>query len=603
MFKEAEAEFVRARSIADPSDPALHNAAYGMFGQDHERNPAFAGVRVEEARARARASYARMTAHELLPLAVQQVIDAGKLLGAAEGRKRAKLVAETFPDLARAQYLHAYMDLEFVRSLDESIDKRPFLRRTLAITERAARDFPDSPVLAGFYAKLLFLLGEYHAAERECRRSLAMKDPDDPQHDCIPPGSIGGEHSGARLVSLACEFHEMINNILVVASDYWESMSSESQRGRFLRISFGALEDEYRKVDRSYAFSMSEVQSFVKEHSSWRYWACAICDRKKFMDTGSLLSHMCSKHPRAALPRLQSILDPKLSDEALQDEVDGFTFCEDQQDMICFKRDCGVFRWLFYAPSSGVGPRSIPDIKEKKREKGRMVLESIKEKMKTLPADRSSAEFAEALPKIQEKWNDFLKYSAFDYRGPVLTLARSYLWRELKKCMTEDPELAAKKITLADIDAVFTKKVDKLVNADGDHETGDINQSSQTNGAPMDSEDYQESANITESSYPASSVAESENELVAKLDKLKIDSKESEVHDENESSEAPTKNTDSSDLTINMAESRNDQDIRIEPDLSDTNQESEVQVEESSDQLTNMGESGNDLDRAGIPAD
>nr|TKW01482.1 hypothetical protein SEVIR_8G184000v2 [Setaria viridis] len=584
MYAEAEAEFRRAQTIHRPSDPALHNAAYGMQ------------------------------------------------LGVAEGRKRAKLVAETFPNLARAQHLQAYMDLEFVRSLDAAIDKRPFLRRTLAMAERAARAFPRSPVIASFHARLLFVLGEYDAAERECRRALDMKEPDDPQMDCIPTWSIGGENRGARLVSLACEFHELLNKILVAASDYWDSMNGESQRDGFLRLRFDVLQDEYRKVDRSCAFAMSDVRSFVEEHKAWRFWDCPICDRKKFVESGLLLSHMCNKHPRAVLPRLQSLLDQTtLSDEALEsdDSLDGVTFCEDsaEQDMICFSKSSDVFKWLFYAPSSGVGAKPFPELLEQKREKGCMLLESIKDKMKTLPADKSSTEFSEALPRIRESWNEFLKASVLDYRGAILTLARSFLWRELKKCMTEDPELAAKKISATDIDAVFTKEVEPS-RAEEDRETGDNKQPSQADGALMVSGDYEESdvdvkdesceklENNMESSDPAISVAEGNNGLYAKLDILDIDAKISENNQESavhvEKAEIPANNTKSADLATSVAQSGNDLDatldkLDIDPKINENNQESEVQVEgessvamvtntELSDPATNMAESRNDLD-------
>ncbi|CAL4992045.1 unnamed protein product [Urochloa decumbens] len=636
MYGEAESEFRRARSIPDPTDPALTNAAYGMYeGYEHERDPAFAAERVEEARERARASYARMTVEELVPMAARKVLDTGRLLGAAEGRKSARLVAKTFPNLGRAQHLQAYMDLEFVRSLDAAIDKRPFLRRTLAVAERAAA-FPRSPVIASFHGRLLFVLGEYDAAERECRRALDMKEPDDPQLDCIPPGSIGGENRGARLVSLACEFHELLNKILVAASDYWDSMSGERQRDSFLRVRFGVLEDEYRKVDLSYAFAVSDVRSFVNEHKVWRFWVCPICDRKKFVDSGLLLSHMCSKHPRAVLPRLQSLLDQTIDDRALlecDDSLGGVTFSEDaaEQDMVCFNKSSGVFKWLFYAPSSGVGAKPFAEVREQKREKGCMFLDSIKDKMKTLPADKSSTEFSEALPRIQELWHEFLKASVFDYRGAILTLARSFLWRELKKSMTEDPELAAKRISATDIDAVFTKEIEPS-HAEEDHETGDNIQPSQEDGALMVSEDHDESdvyvkdesseklANNMDSSDLAVSVAESKNDLDAKLNGLDIDPKISEINQQSEvrveydeSSETPTNNTESSDLATSVAASMNGLDatldkLDIDSKVSENNQESEVQVEggesseamvtntELSDPAINITESRNGLD-------
>ena len=104
---------------------------------------------------------------------------------------------------------------------------------------------------------------------------------------------------------------------------------------------------------------------------------------------------MCSKHPRAVLPRLQSLLDQALDSEASEEDfLVGVTFCEDsaEQDMICLKKSSVVFKWLFYAPSSGVGAKPLPEVRAKKREKGCMILEGIKEKMRTLPTDKSSTE-------------------------------------------------------------------------------------------------------------------------------------------------------------------------------------------------------------------
>ncbi|XP_062183215.1 uncharacterized protein LOC133887297 [Phragmites australis] len=650
MYGEAESEYRRAQSILRPVDPAEHNAAYGIVGMyegcERERDPSYAGERVAEARERARASYARMTVEELVPLAVERVLDVCRHHGATEARRQAKRVAESFRKLGRAQYLHAYMDLEFVRSLDASIDKRAFLRRTLVIAERAAQAFPKSVVIASFHARLLFVLGEYHATERECRRALEMKDPDDPQSDCIPPGSISGENLGARLVSMACEFHELLNKILMEASDYWNSMSTERQRDSFLRVRLDVLQDEYSKVDLSYAFTMSDVRSFVKEHKSWRFWVCPICDGKKFVDTGLLLTHMCSKHPRVVLPRLQSVLDLKLSDKALEsdDSLDGITFCQDsdQQDMICFNERNDIFKWLFYAPSSGVGAKPFPEVREKKCMKGYMLLESIKEKMKTLPTDKSTTEFAEALPEIQELWNNFVKDSALDYRGIILALARSFLWRELVKCMTEDLKVAVKWISAADIDAIFANEPDSpdspAVEEHGsktshankeDQETGDDKQSLRTDGdlkiidndqeseVHVEDESSETPANNTELSDPPIKVAESGNDLEAKFGNLEIELKiskhhqESDVHVEVESSETPANNTELSDPPIKVAESGNDLDAEVENleidlKISEHHQESEFHVEEGSSQTTakdtelsdpaiNVAGSGNDL--------
>jgi len=107
--------------------------------------------------------------------------------------------------------------------------------------------------------------------------------------------------------------------------------------------------------------------------------------------------HTCAAStPRAVLPRLQSLLDQALSSEASEEEdfLVGVTFCEDsaEQDMICLNKSSVVFKWLFYAPSSGAGAKPLPEVRAKKREKGCMILEGIKEKMRTLPTDKSSTE-------------------------------------------------------------------------------------------------------------------------------------------------------------------------------------------------------------------
>ncbi|TVU25160.1 hypothetical protein EJB05_27645 [Eragrostis curvula] len=377
------------------------------------------------------------------------------------------------------------MDPEFVCGLDAAIDRSAFLRRTLTSAERAAQAFPKSAVIASFHARLLFVLGEYDAAERECRRALVMKEPDDPQHDCIPPGSISGENRGARLMSLACEFHEL-------PSDYWNSMSSERQQD-FLFVRLDVLQREYNKVDQLRAFTVSDVQSFVKEKGSWRYWVCPICvGNKKFLDTGLLLSHMCSKHPRAVLPRLQSVLDPNLTEKALEgdDSMDGLSFSQDsdQKDVITFDKRSDLFKWLFYAPSSGVGPKPFAEIRETKRHQGNMHLESIKERMKTLPADKSASE------------------------------------KELKKCMTEDQKAAAKFISSADIDAVFTKEEASIFTKEDDtDESLNIIESHEESEVHAADESSETTGNDPELSGPPVNITASVDDLDTRVKNLQID--------------------------------------------------------------------------------
>jgi hypothetical protein len=99
-----------------------------------------AAERVEEAR-------------ELVPFALDD---------AAEGRKQRNPVAEAFPNLARAQYVDTYVDLDFVRVLAASIDKRAFLRQTLIVSERAAQAFPNSAVFTLFHVFSAFITVFYY---------------------------------------------------------------------------------------------------------------------------------------------------------------------------------------------------------------------------------------------------------------------------------------------------------------------------------------------------------------------------------------------------------------------------------------------------------
>uniref|UniRef100_A0A0E0MGX3 DUF629 domain-containing protein n=1 Tax=Oryza punctata TaxID=4537 RepID=A0A0E0MGX3_ORYPU len=479
MLAKAEQAYTSALAIPLPVDPALHNASYGLHGRDR----ATVNARVKDAREKASLAYDRFkkqlidewVADMLQSLGAVEVsallrknphASAKEILKAqrdatVEARKKAKIMADAMPNSARAQCFHGHMDLNFVRLLDEAIDKRSALRRsTLAIADRAAERFPKSVVIASFRAKLLYILGDYDAVERECRRGYAMKNPDDPADDCIPPGSIGGENQGARLITHVSEFHELINKIVRAANLYWNSMTQE-QRGEFLSVRFDELQEDYNKVDRS-PFTISEVLRFGEKHNSYRFWVCPLCDSssKKHTDTVSLLSHMCSKHQRAVLPRLQSVLDQELDRSAFDGDEYSFNkviFSQDsdQRDIVCFKERDQMFKWLFDKPSSGVRTLPLTELIETKRRKGAMLLENMKEKLKTLATDKSSTEFADALPGIQELWIKFVKESSVDYRALILAIGRSLLWRKLKKCMSEDPEVGAKRISAADIDEVL----------------------------------------------------------------------------------------------------------------------------------------------------
>lgn len=414
MAEKAEQAYTSALAIPLPVDPALHNAAYCLHGRDRTT----VNARVKDAREKANLAYGRFKKKvvdewvaEMLqflrgdllrknPRASAKEILKAQRDAMVEARKKAKSMVDAMPNSARAQCFHGLMDLNFVYLLDEAIDKRSALRRsTLAILDRAAERFPKSLVIASFRAKLLYILGDYDAAERDCRRGYTMKNPDDPADDCIPPGSIGGENKGDRLITHVSEFHELINKIVRTANLYWNSMTQE-QRGEFLSVRFDELQEDYNKVDRS-SFTMSDVLRFGEKHNSYRFWVCPLCgsgsSSKKHTDTVSLLSHMCSKHQRAVLPRLRSVLDQELDRSAFEDDEYSFNkviFSQDsdQRNIVCFEERDQMFKWLFDKPSSGVRTLALTELIETKRRTGALLLDNIKEKLKTLATDKSSTE-------------------------------------------------------------------------------------------------------------------------------------------------------------------------------------------------------------------
>ncbi|KAL5203779.1 hypothetical protein ABZP36_008650 [Zizania latifolia] len=487
MYCDAEVEYNRALTIPQPIDPAEHNAAYGLFG----RLRSTVSTRVHEAKERANFCYDSLTkklidigANNALaksegtaavmallqknPEAAAEDIQKAKRRAAMEARNDAVAIAHRFPQSARAQYLHGYMDLSLVRRLDPAVDKRTVLQRsTLPILDRAVVRFPNSVVIACFRAKLHFILGDYDAAESDCHLGMFMQNADDPADDCIPPDSIRGPNRGARLVSHGSQFYEVLNKIGMAAKDYWISMTEEKRREFFSVRIDDLLED---KIDQ---FNISDVKSFDS----------------------------------------------------------------DQRDIICFKETDNMFECLFHVPSSGGRPRPFDKSLENKRSRGTTLLENIKHKMKTLITDEDSTEFAKALPGIHELWLEFVNICVVDYRGPILSRSRLFLWGKLKKCMIDDPEISAKRISVADIDEMLAI----VAHNPGDQEKTKVHKSSPSDHTPKINENNQERLQISsfcsdfhaedksfgtlniELQDPPTSRNENGNKLVEQVGKLLID--------------------------------------------------------------------------------
>lgn len=408
---EAESEARRAIGITFPVDPAENSVAYGLDGRENTTRE----QRVENARRLARFCFeqiASWVSENVVPDAVREVLDISKREGAAKALKRAKVLAERYTYSPRAQCFHGYMNLKFARGLDANIDKRLFLDRIRVDMNKAANRFDSSLVIAMFRAKLCFILGLYDAAEMECRRAIGMESTLDPGDEDVPPGSVNGEEYDDRVSSICRELEGLLKKLLLVAKDYWCSMTSEKQ-DEFLSVRLDTLHEYYDEVyeeDHGAARTISDALSFVKKNRSWKFWICPICVGKKLPDADSFFRHMCNKHPAAKfLSKLQSVLDPKLSGDDTSEgdySLDEITVCQDSDEHYTFhfKKTEYMFECLFLLPSSGIETQSFPEIREDKCIKGNEILEKIKQKLNNLPADRSSTEV----------WQFFLLYDRVD---------------------------------------------------------------------------------------------------------------------------------------------------------------------------------------------
>ncbi|EEC68110.1 hypothetical protein OsI_36012 [Oryza sativa Indica Group] len=204
MWKPAWDAFMRAAAIAHPADPAAHRL--GGYGRSAGLTR---GERVEMAKARLRRAidcYSNARCED----AVAEVLATVEHHGAASAVHGAAKLADRYPSSARAQCLPAYVAVELARErrggaaypATAATPRHKTLRRALATMDTAARTFDRSLVVALFRAKLLACLHDYDAAEAECRRALAVDNPDDPAAHEIPLGSAIGEEYDDMVSSL-----------------------------------------------------------------------------------------------------------------------------------------------------------------------------------------------------------------------------------------------------------------------------------------------------------------------------------------------------------------------------------------------------------------
>ncbi|XBH90131.1 hypothetical protein VPH35_081879 [Triticum aestivum] len=285
-FEDAQKEFLRMLDTVannDQADPALYNVVYDMSGDSsmkERRRDAVKSASISMER------FAERINHRILPLEAAKLLDASNLGGPAadEARDRARLLAETYPYSPRAQILRAYIDLAPVRALDPAMDKKQLLRRALTTVSQAAENFDHSLMVALFHAKLLFVLDNFDAAERECRRALRIETPNDPKWDDIPPMAALGADSDARVSYVKKQLSVLLKQIIVVAALYWSSMKNAPQGQRVVSVTVDTLHAHYDGIDKSAAKTISDATRFLKNQESWSFWIClnSRCDGKKF---------------------------------------------------------------------------------------------------------------------------------------------------------------------------------------------------------------------------------------------------------------------------------------------------------------------------------
>uniref|UniRef100_A0A0D9XTU7 DUF629 domain-containing protein n=1 Tax=Leersia perrieri TaxID=77586 RepID=A0A0D9XTU7_9ORYZ len=424
-FADAHAELVRAIQIPNPVDPVEHNVGYTYTRESS------LGERIRIARARAHESMERFVAlirDQIVPRESVRVLDGIKRGGddAAAAHAAAKDLATAYPFSARAQLLRAHADLERVRGFDAAIDKRRFLHRTLDMVDDAAKTFHRSLVIALFRAKLFFVLDQFDNAGYECIRALGVEIPDDPKEQDLPPGSVSAAEYDDRVALVRRQLYLLIRKIVSTAEVYSRRLTSEVVDS-LLTVNVKALIEHCNTADKSSAKTISDALRFFKGGNSWSFWICPLssrCDGRKFADTSSFWSHICNKHPEGAWEKLQSVLGPKLSANTSEGDssMEWLTFSQDsdQHDIFRLRNMHDLFDSLFRRATGRIEPDLVQMRTEKCRE-GAEILEGIKRRLETLPADISSSQ------------------------------------GELKKCMAGDPNivghLSAKKIDLIFYDA------------------------------------------------------------------------------------------------------------------------------------------------------
>ncbi|KAM0911910.1 hypothetical protein ACQ4PT_013106 [Festuca glaucescens] len=458
-FADAMLELFRVLSTtANHADPAVNHVGYDVTGGNTAKS------RKIDALHKARDIMQDLTAminNDVVPIKAARLLREDATVDQVRGG--VKLLAETYPYSVRAQLLHVHMELEQVRALDQGFRRKGLLRGVLALISDAAGKFNSSHLIALFHAKVLFALGDFDGAERECRRALRIEEPTDPSFDDIPPAvSVPGADYESRVSYVKKQLRILLKRIIVVAAVCWSSIKT-TQHGervdRVISVRVDKLQEHYDGIDQSAAKTISDVVRFLQNQSSWSFFVCpnTSCHGKKFLDTESLWVHMRKKHRDVLWDKLQSVLGSDLYENTSKDDDHPF-------DAITLRRDSDqhhifhlpmvqpMFESLLLSPSVGIQAEPLAEMRQRKCREGAEIIADIKKKLRMLPKDELSTQHEELCFTIHDLWLKFLKTSALDHREVILPLARSFQWIQMKNLIDLSAKDLGRFIGGADID-------------------------------------------------------------------------------------------------------------------------------------------------------
>uniref|UniRef100_A0A0D9XW96 Protein kinase domain-containing protein n=1 Tax=Leersia perrieri TaxID=77586 RepID=A0A0D9XW96_9ORYZ len=162
---------------------------------------------------------------------------------------------------------------------------RRFLQSALQIAATAVNCHQASLVLSLYHARILFLLGQYDTAEKECIRGIRMEHPTDPINDKILyPGDenfhdrfqreieVKGKTKDERVKCVKNELELLLGFICCRLKEHWSAIQTKHW-AEILTSDLEALLSYYQDTNTSVAILLNEALDFFETNKQWDYWA------------------------------------------------------------------------------------------------------------------------------------------------------------------------------------------------------------------------------------------------------------------------------------------------------------------------------------------